>query len=608
MTRQTNIFRVFSFVIIFLVGLVMVGCQTADSAENINDSTDIKTTQDIIMGETNNTPGETSWREIVQISTTVWTEESHSNRVEPNYDVVFPDNEANRIDITIDSENWQAMLDDMTENYGEFGTSKNMRQPGGAEKSQMEFGPGRGMQRPPEDFQPLSQNGFPQDDTPFFASPEALDACNEACEVCPCEFTSPFGTIAGTCETIQDQLACVPEGGPPSNALPENGMMPPMGGGGPMGGPGMMGSTDDNPIWVTSTIEFEDNTWNYVGIRFKGNSSLKSSWGSGTWKLPLKLDFDEFEDEYPEIDDQRFYGFKQLTFSSGFSDDSLLREKVTADIFREAGVPSAHTSFYQVYVDYGEGPIYFGLYTMVEVIDDTVIEEQFEDDSGNVYKPETSGATFAEGTFSEASFDKETNQDEADYSDILALLDVLHSDERINDPATWRSNLESVFDVDGFIKWLAVNTVVQNWDTYGVMSHNYYLYNDPTTNLLTWIPWDNNMALRDDVGKSGTLSLDLGEVNDNWPLIRYLIDDEVYHAKYVDYVEETINGVFEPTKMIETYQELHDLIEPYVVNEDGELEDHTFLKSPEVFYEALDYLTDHVQSRAEDVQAYISSL
>ena len=53
-------------------------------------------------------------------------------------------------------------------------------------------------------------------------------------------------------------------------------------------------------------------------------------------------------------------------------------------------------------------------------------------------------------------------------------------------------DLEEVFDVSGFLNYLAVNSVIQNWDTYGIMSHNYYLYHDPTTDLLTWIPWDNN--------------------------------------------------------------------------------------------------------------------
>ena len=283
--------------------------------------------------------------------------------------------------------------------------------------------------------------------------------------------------------------------------------------------------------------------------------------------MPLKLDFDEFEDEYPEIDDQRFYGFKQLSLSSNYRDDSFMRETVAYDVFEDMGVTTPATAFYEVYVDYGEGPVYFGLYTMIEVVDDTVIETNFEDDSGNVYKPDGIGSSFAAGSFNEDDFDKETNEDEADYSDILALYDVLHSDQRVTDPSTWRSDLEAVFDVDTFLRWLATNTVIQNWDTYGVAYHNYYLYTDPASGQITWIPWDNNESLKSSSGRSGVLSLSLDEVGDDWPLISYLIADEVYQAQYVAYVEQVAETAFNPATMETTYQELYDLILPYTVNE-----------------------------------------
>ncbi len=57
----------------------------------------------------------------------------------------------------------------------------------------------------------------------------------------------------------------------------------------------------------------------------------------------------------------------------------------------------SHTAFYTLYVDYGEGPVYFGVYTMVEEVDDTVLETQFADDDGNLYKPDGDGASFVRG-------------------------------------------------------------------------------------------------------------------------------------------------------------------------------------------------------------------
>jgi spore coat protein H len=443
-----------------------------------------------------------------------WDKYTHGDSTDPDYAVIFPQDKVNTINITISPQNWQAMLDNMTELYGKFGSRSNGRGLGG---------PGNGM-------------------------------------------------------------------------------------------PGMFAG--ENPKWVTANIQFENQTWNNVGIRFKGNSSLASSWSGGSYKLGFKLDFDEFEDAYPEIKNQRFYGFQQLSFSSNWSDASLLREKVTADIFREAGIPSAQTAFYAVYINYGKGPVYFGLYTVVEVVEDTVIETQFTDNSGNLYKPEGNGATFAAGSFNEKSFEKETNQKEADYKDIQALFEALHSKTRTTDPAAWRSKLETVLDVDEFMHWLAVNSVIQNWDTYGQMSHNYYLYHNPSTGLLTWIPWDNNMALSSGFGgrrgggmnTTNTLaSLDHTGVGNNWPLIRYLMDDPVYHALYVKYVEKTITAAFESTKMSKAYQRLHALIAPYVVGENGEKPGYTHLSSADAFESSLTELIDHAKQRYALAKEYIGN-
>ena len=228
----------------------------------------------------------------------------------------------------------------------------------------------------------------------------------------------------------------------------------------------------------------------------------------------------------------------------------------------------------------------------------------FPSDSGNLYKPDGNGATFAEGSFNEVSFDKETNQDEADYSDILALFDILHSDTRLTDPSTWRTDLENVFDVDVFLRWLAVNTVVQNWDTYGQMSHNYFLYTNPDTGLITWIPWDNNHALTASGGMRNTLSLSLDEVTDQWPLIRYLMDDPVYQTQYESFLGDVIETVFVPEEISATYQVYHDLIEDSALAETAEA---TMLKSQQAFENSVQDLIDHTNERYSAVLQYLSN-
>lgn len=136
-------------------------------------------------------------------------------------------------------------------------------------------------------------------------------------------------------------------------------------------------------------------------------------------------------------------------------------------------------------------------------------------------KPEGSAATFAQGSYNQAQMNLKNK--ESDFSDIRPLYEILNSQKRITKPTEWKSELRAVFDTDKFLQWLAANTVIQNWDSYGKMSQNYFLYHNPETGLQTWIPWDHNEAIQP--GKQGgSLSLSLEEVGNNWPLIRYILD------------------------------------------------------------------------------------
>lgn len=369
------------------------------------------------------------------------------------------------------------------------------------------------------------------------------------------------------------------------------------------GGPGGGDFAEEDPIFVPAEVFYNGKEWYRVGVRFKGNSSLQSSWRSGILKLSFKLDFDEFEDDYPQIDNQRFYGFKKLSLKNNYGDKSMMREKVAGDVFRNAGLVGSHTAFYTLYVDHGDGPTYFGLYTLVEEVDDTVLDDQFSDDDGNLYKPDGDAASFAEGTYDEEEYVKKTNEDEADFSDVQSLLSILHDDTRTTDAATWRTKLEAVFDTDVFLKYLAVNTVIQNWDTYGRMTHNYFLYNNPDTEKLTWIPWDNNEALQ--TGKQGgSLPLNFSGVSaSSWPLIGYLYQDDVYRAVYDDYVREVIDGAFNPTTIQAQYANYAAMIEPYATSE---VSGYTFLNSSADFQSAVSTLNSHVTSRVSAANNYLN--
>lgn len=373
-------------------------------------------------------------------------------------------------------------------------------------------------------------------------------------------------------------------------------------GSGSRGPGGGLIETDEDPTFVPAEVYYDGIQWYRVGVRFKGNSSLQTTWQSGNFKLSFKLDFDEFEDDYPQIDNQRFYGFKKLHLKNNYDDKSMLRDKIAGDVFRNAGLAGSRTAFYTVYIDHGDGPIYFGLYTMVEDVENTLLDDYFGDDDGNLYKPDGDAASFAMGTYDEDEYEKKNNEDEADFSDVSNLLSILHHSSRTTDAVTWRTNLDDVFDTHVFLKYLAANTVIQNWDTYGKMTHNYYLYNNPNTNKLTWIPWDNNEALQ--LGKrGGSLPLDFSGMNPSeWPLIGYLYADDVYKEQYDTYVQEITDNSFSASNIQSQYATYSALIQPYATTE---LDGYTFLNNSLEFQTAISILNSHVVERATAVNTYL---
>jgi hypothetical protein len=520
-------------------------------------------------------------------------EATHGRDATPDYDRVFAQDVVKRLDIQVTSADWGRLVADMTEMAGPFGAA-------GA-------GGGRG--------------GFN-----VALNPEAIAACTGGLEGSTCTFGTPPQSGRCTLLPMAVGLTCTPlpgGGNQPGRGNPPGGGNFPGGGNGPGGGnfPGGGGQPgganpgrDDveflprTPMYIPATLTFDGISFSNIGLRLKGNSSLLNSWRSGAEKLPFRLNADGLEDQIPDVRDQTFFGFPNLNLTNNSQDSSFLRAKIVGDLFREAGVPAAQTAFVRVFFDRGEGLRYLGLYTLVEIPDEPMLGLQFGSENGNLYKPNGVGARWT--VFDPDSFPKKTNQRDEDWTDVQDAIAVLN--ESRASPAAWRARLEARFAVSPFLKWLALNTVIGNTDTYGGFSpHNYWVYGSPRhRDRLFFIPWDHDLALNaggpgggfGGGGSNAGLDLFNNGVNAGWPLIRYLMDDPVYRAAYRGYVEEILNTVFEPSALVARLQAEHARIAPYVIGAEGEVPERSFLQSPAEFTQALTSLTTYVQNRAATVR------
>lgn len=316
-------------------------------------------------------------------------------------------------------------------------------------------------------------------------------------------------------------------------------------------------------MYVPCTVDFNGETWKNVGIRYKGNSSFNIP---GV-KQSFKLDFNEYEKG------QEIHGIKKMNFNNGFKDPTMLRECLSLEMYRNAGAYAPRCSYTRINYDLGDGqgPRYWGLFTNVEQVDKTFLTDRFTTDAndGNLYKPDGPGADLS--MFSQTTYEKKTNETAADYTDIIALIDLLKT---LNDANAVKTALEPIFDIDNFLRFLAINNILTSWDSYAGTGHNYYIYNNPINQAKTgkpywqYIVWDANEAFGNFIPMNKTAYDNL-----NWPwdqpfamnpkpLINKVLLVPEWRTKLAEYTKQFLKdaAIFEPTAAQARASQLHAFI------------------------------------------------
>ena len=222
---------------------------------------------------------------------------------------------------------------------------------------------------------------------------------------------------------------------------------------------------DEIFTWFEATVTVDGETRTQVGVRKKG---FLGSLSEG--KPALKVRFDKF------VDGQLLGGaVKRLTLNNARQDPSLLNTCMAYHVFASAGLPAPRCNFATVSVN-GEN---LGLYANVESIKTAFLERNFSDPGGNLY----------EGTISDfrpdwrGTFVKKTNEEEADWSDIDAVVAALQDPS----PAGLEA-LAGAVDLDRFLTFWAVEVLIGHWDGYAGNRNNYFVYRE-TDGPFQFIPW-----------------------------------------------------------------------------------------------------------------------
>jgi hypothetical protein len=293
-----------------------------------------------------------------------------------------------------------------------------------------------------------------------------------------------------------------------------------------------LGNSHEYPGAIVYTFSTGFSAYSGVGIRFRGNTSLNAQ------KKSFKINIDKFVD-------QNFYGLSELNLIGNQNDPSILRAKLCWDFFREAGLPACRTSHVRVYVN----GAYMGVYLNVEQIDNRFADVRFDDGTGNLWKCFWGSDLAYQGTnptlYTDDAYDLVENEFLNNYSELARFIDVLNNTPLSLLPC----ELEKIFNVHDYLKIMAADILLGNWDNYIFNKNNFYLYHNEKTRKLEYIPYDLDNTLGIDwVNVDWTQrNLYSWTTSSNRPLFTRLLQIPAYRNEFSNNVNDLIATQFNAT-------------------------------------------------------------
>ncbi len=338
---------------------------------------------------------------------------------------------------------------------------------------------------------------------------------------------------------------------------------------------GMLENAIDEP-YIHCDVTVNGETYTDVGIRPKGNSSLTMIARTDNKRFSFRLNFDKY------VEGQSCFGLTNFVLNNMMADISYMKEYLSYDIMRAAGVNCPLFAFAAITVN-GEP---WGFYLAVEKYGDEFLTRYYGDDGGELYNvkmeeekelgraggwltpgdrkspdmrpPDTAadgqeegaggmGAGKNGGALAYVGDDPESysaifdnavsNIKDKDKLKVMVALKAL-SEGR---------DIESHFNVDQILRYFAAHTVVVNLDSYvSNMAQNYYLceYNG----VLTMLPWDYNLAFGGFRALTATETVNFpidtpvsGVTMESRPLLAKLLENDAYREKYHRYLRHIVD-------------------------------------------------------------------
>lgn len=283
-----------------------------------------------------------------------------------------------------------------------------------------------------------------------------------------------------------------------------------------------------------------NDTIENIGFRLRGNTSRNAD------KKSFKVDLNAF------VKGQTYYGVEKINLNGQHNDPTISRAKLCSYLGEEMELVYMRTNHVELYIN----GAYHGLYTNVEHIDERFVEKRFEYPAGNLYKclypadlnyKSDNPDAYKQIINGRRAYDLKTNTEEDNYDDLAKFIDILNNSSSEDLPC----NLEKVFNVDRYLKYIVFDILTGNWDGPIYNKNNFYLYFDLSTERFEYIPYDLDNTLGIDwLNKDwGTRNMYAWSHSDeDRPLYSKILEVPEYRARFSYYMEEALIDVYESSE------------------------------------------------------------
>jgi hypothetical protein len=323
-----------------------------------------------------------------------------------------------------------------------------------------------------------------------------------------------------------------------------------------------------------------------VGIRSKGNDYSRFPPDSGNgyvspihymMKFNETFEYEEGTEEFDDLKKRDVFNMEQLLFKwNNTNDPGYTNEVFSYEMFREMGVAIPRASYAEMQIVVDGKVKMVELYNIFEQYDEEFIRKHLQEiptkEVGDLYKglwSATLDPIYSSSDYGIRNWEtnyrplygKETNKDIESYD----LLVDFSFGININDLSSRKEFIENYFNIDNFMRAMAVNVLVGNPDDYRGNANNFYYYIEED-GYLTYLPFDYDNSMG--AGWPGhpsfinyTLGNDIYEwAWESWmpcgkPLWDNTIVYEEYQILYENYMLQLIeDGTFSEATYLEIYE------------------------------------------------------